>query len=347
MIGNQAIENELNILIDWLSFTVFVFSDVKDVVEYLGFSINDFIDMPRGAHGYKKHIKYVGANINIFFDGSEDMGIHVDVSASGIWALLEGYKNKLAEPTPFGGVSYDLWQETVLKRLIDDIFKVGKFTRVDLAVDDFGAKYYSLGDVAEKIRKCEYIAKWRTNRELVERKGMEITGHTVYFGSQYSDIMLRIYDKKREYNKNKKVNDGDYFPFEWTRWELQMRGEKSCAALRYLQEDMTLGAVAVGILSHYFRLIVIDDSNKSRCSLDDKWALMISSISPLRLRVNKPDKTIEDKDDWIYRQVAPSLSICFEYHGGDMEYIYSLLENGRIRRSSADLRLLGEMRCVE
>lgn len=54
MDGNfKDLENGLKVSIDWLSFTITKLSCVGDVLSLLGYSREDFNEMPRGRYGYK------------------------------------------------------------------------------------------------------------------------------------------------------------------------------------------------------------------------------------------------------------------------------------------------------
>ncbi len=102
------LSNGLAASIDWISFTVMQLNDVLDVIEFMGFSSNDFTEMLTGANGYKSRIQHNTQNIKILYDGANnDMGIHVDISGSAIAVLLATYKETLATITPFGK-GYDL-----------------------------------------------------------------------------------------------------------------------------------------------------------------------------------------------------------------------------------------------
>lgn len=347
MQGNKALLNDLNVSIDWLSFTLFDFNDVYEVVSFLGFDSSDFIEMPGGGYGYKSKIKMVHANINILYDGADNMGIHVDVSGSGISSLLDAYLKKLQCDTPFDGDCFDLWEETVVSRLGRDVLQHGKFTRVDMAIDDFGARYYTLKNLFKKVENCDYVSLWKRNKNMEEREGLYMIGHTIYFGSNKSDIMMRVYDKQMETNKNRKEDDADWFPLQWVRWELQMRKAKACESMRLLEGSVSLGSVAIGILSHYFRIIKQDDCNKSRCSLDKKWARFVSDVEPLRVHILVGSKTLEDKMKWVDKYVAPTLALISYSVGGDIGYIEDLLNRGACRLRPADLRLLAKERGLD
>lgn len=82
-------------------------------------------------------------------------------------------------------------------------------------------------------------------------------------------------------------------------------------------------------------MIQLDKSNRTRCSLDERWASFIDGISPLRLSVPEREKTLDDKRVWIERQVAPTLAALILKDGGSMDFLEHCLHIGipRIKKS--------------
>lgn len=91
MIQDNKLSNGLYVAIDWLSFTLKQYSDILDVIEFLGFTPKDFKEIGFGGNGYKNRLEHVTADsLKIYFEPSkEDMGIHIDASGGAISVLLE------------------------------------------------------------------------------------------------------------------------------------------------------------------------------------------------------------------------------------------------------------------
>ena len=70
----------------------------------------------------------------------------MDVSGSAIQDLIEHYLKSRSVITPFGDMAYETssFDGTVLSDILRDISTVGHITRLDLAIDDIGAQYYTL-----------------------------------------------------------------------------------------------------------------------------------------------------------------------------------------------------------
>ena len=65
------LENGLRVSVDWLSFTFTIFSLPEQIIELLGYNIQDFTRMPRGGMGYKSMMKS-HSGISLLFDGNSE-----------------------------------------------------------------------------------------------------------------------------------------------------------------------------------------------------------------------------------------------------------------------------------
>ena len=346
MIQGNKFSNGLYVSIDWLSFTLKQYSDVLDVIEFLGFTPKDFKEIGFGGNGYRNRLEHVTADsLKIYFEPSkEDMGIHIDVSGGAISVLLESYSTIR---TPFGrgrfvdnfekSMSAQLYSENLV-HLLADVLEIGHFTRIDLAIDDFGTNYYSTVDLIKKRDTHSIVSKWRRVRNLEnDTLENERMGHTVYFGSKESEIMLRVYDKQLEQNDGLSPDSEKYIHTPWTRWELQLRGERANQTAKHLLTGKTVGSVAIGILSHYFRIIEHDDCNRSRCSNELKWDLFISEVEKLSLTVRKCERTLEIKEQVLERQYGGRMAMLVLAHGGDITFLHDMAHRNMHRMSPSDV----------
>lgn len=314
--------NQLLVGLDWLSFTVLDDSYTPEgVINLLGLDVERFLSSPNGANGYKRMVKY--ENISVMYDGAENMGIHVNVSGSSISTVLEAYGKTLEYDTPFGQ-AYDMWNETLVSRFFREIMSLGNITRLDLAIDDMGCRYYDLDEILQKLDEGKVISKWKSFRNLNENrvKDMEKVGHTIYFGSTQSEIQLRIYDKRLEQSKGKESTERLQTP--WIRWELQLRKERASVVAERLANSNCIGDIAIGILSYYFRIIELDDSNKSRCSLDEKWQAFVSDIEQKRITLTKEEKTLDEEIEQFEHQNGRKIAKIFHAMSGDPTYFANL-----------------------
>ena len=211
----------------------------------------------------------------------------------------------------------------------------GHVTRIDIAIDDIGCKYFSTDDVCRLYSNTQIVSKFRNMRNVVESEvSGRKTGHTVYFGSRTSDIFLRVYDKQLERNRKLSAT-GTHIDNPWVRWELELKNDRAVSVSKMFTSGIPLGAVAVGVLGHYMRMIELDDINRSRCSTYPVWADFMDGISSLKITVPKYEKTMDEKKTWIKRQVMPTLAAVILADGGSLEFVEDNLENGLNRMNKS------------
>jgi len=335
---STALENGLRISIDWLSFTITTTNSLEKVVKFLGYTLGDFDAMAHGGKGYKSMIRLNGFPISILYDGNDNMGIFVEVSGLAIPELIRSFKESLKASSPFGEC-YDLdFDTTVMRELLKAISRHGHISRIDLAIDDIGMNYFSPEDIYSFYHQNKIVKKFRSvERHDKSSKPGCTNGYTLYLGRRTSEIFLRIYDKQAEQNSKKGNSPIEY---SWIRWELECKGKKAQCIASEFCKGMSLGFVTVGILANYMRIIESDDTNKSRCTVNEKWLSFLDGILPLKFSYISQEKTLDDKKEWVIRQVMPTLAAIIVSDGGCLDFIDQNLPSGFIRMKKSLLNLL-------
>lgn len=333
--------NGLSVCVDWLAFTITELSSVQAVIDFLGFDLLQFSQAPRGAMGYKSMYKLDGYPVSVLYDGSEDMGIHVNISGSAVSYCIAAYRDKISTGNPFDRektLQVDDFSLTALSRFLKDLKEIGHLTRMDLAIDDAGpGQYFTCAEIEGYLMNDQVVSKFRKFHVDKDYKmGGELIGHTLYLGSRKSEVFLRIYDKYLE----QKAKDPENTPeIPWVRWEFELKNRRADLAADMLIHGCDMGQVILGVLSNYVRIIDLDDSNRTRCSSTLKWQLFINGIKAIRLYVPEAPKTLEDKRQWIDRQVLSTLAGLFLAYGGTFSFIEDNIDLG-IRKMKYDLREL-------
>ena len=344
MYGNsERLDNSLKVSIDWIAFTSTIISEVSEMITFLGYSNDDFLLLPKGANGYKKMHRLESAPITILSDGNETMGIHVVISGSAIPDLLEHFKASITSGTPFSSDAVLLsdFDNSIMVEFLQQVRRFGWLTRLDLAVDDLGAQYFTLDDVKGFLDRQEVVSKFRVYKDVQESTFTnEKTGHTIYFGSRQSEVMLRVYDKQLE--QNQKAADGEELQEPWVRWEFELKNERANIAADFLIQRKELGEVIMEVLNNYVRLIVPDDSNRSRCSAHPLWEKFVGIVGKLRLYVASVEKTIADKKKWLIKQCLPTLAGVVIADGGSFDIITQHFDDAVSRMSCSMRRLVSE-----
>lgn len=92
--SNITLANGLVVSVDWISFTLSDSDEPASAFSLLGYSSNDFTSIDSGRFGYRARLMSVSGGLDILYDGNEGMGVHVDISGSGITDVLAHYLKK-------------------------------------------------------------------------------------------------------------------------------------------------------------------------------------------------------------------------------------------------------------
>ena len=298
-------ENSLTCTIDWISFTIFSISDVHEVLRAFGYTEAEFFEAPKGAMGYKKMLLGDKSTVRILSDGNDDMGIHIDVTGSSVGDFIEHYTNTLADYTvPFcPGEKVLPMDLNILKTLMEYILQIGQFSRLDIAIDDH-KPYFTLQQLDKVIDKHLYRSNWRSNEVVVKRgAGNAVIGYTAYFGRRDGDIMLRVYDKRLE-----RIGTPDESDEPWVRWELELKGAYADNAASKLVHGIPIDELTVGILGKYLSIVKPHGQNRSRWPIDKRWQAFLGAFEKMSVCIRRDEASMQQKKDWILRQVAPTLS---------------------------------------
>lgn len=293
-----------------VSFHVDYFS-----VTVVGIKLSKFVSMFMGQFGKIEWAKTGGRG----FKKRGVMLAGVNVYKDPVYPMKDGRKNYFhieLKGKACSLLSESWFYEVMNVGCIEDGTAVS-LTRIDLAFDgldftvsDFWGSVLE-GNITTRASRQSFrhiYSPWELN-ELGE-KGTE----TVYIGSFKSDRMVRVYDKHG-----------------FVRLELQLRG----AWAKAFGARMDNGTY--DIFDEFSRGAVKDFMNLS----DKFWdAFITSKIKKVALSVYTAKMvTVESIDEWIIRQVSPSLAFFYEYYG-DLEHIFELVKRGGDRLTQKHKTLL-------
>ncbi|SOC37073.1 replication initiation factor domain-containing protein [Ureibacillus acetophenoni] len=313
-VGN-TLENGLRACVDWVEGTFKTVGTKQLITDILQMDFNKFY-LDTGRYGYRKSLRC--GSIAVYYDGNEDMGIHLEMRGRG----CREYE------------SYNIWS---WKELFGVMLGHGaSFSRLDIAVDDFKG-FFKLKGIIKKIKGSELVSKFNLSHihQSYETNTGLGQGLTIYYGSSKSDIHIRMYDKLSErINNNYNVPDDIDF---WNRTEVQLRNERaqSVAEMLATNEDgeRTIGKTVCGILKHYLRFTIKGkDKNRSRWKTARFWDKFLNGVDALSLStIPIEPQTIEDKEMWFINQAAPTYALIYDAYGGDVEKMAQIAEYGRLR----------------
>ncbi len=311
---NNKVSRDLICLFDWISFTIKKNISLDIIIsDFLKMSSEDFIELDKGNYGYKRQV--ANGNVRIYFEGKEDMGIHIQLSGQGCRQVEDSINGD--------------WL-TLFKKIFD---VEGTFTRLDLAVDDF-IGVLDITKIQKKTERKEYISRF-TNWEIRTscKNDSNKYGKSVYFGSAQSDIRLRFYDKATE----QEIEN-----LHWVRTELQMRNERANNAIQIYLSGKTIGEIVTGVLKNYIRFVdpSSTDKNKWRWNTSKFWSEFIAGAEKIRLTNGQKKRTLDDVYTWINKAVAPSLALLVKASEGDFSIIEDMVIEASKRLKPKHLALL-------
>lgn len=308
-----TLENGLRACVDWVSVTFKNLQNPYDVISILGLSVSDFTSLDHGGRFYNK--KMIFGHMSIFYEGkNEDMGVHLDITGQGCREFERTFTNK-KDWSLFFALLFN-W----------DVH----FSRLDIAIDDFKG-YFSLKHLVNKIKNAEVKSLFRKARNLEEYwlKDGSTSGQTLYFGK--ADVMFRFYNKYLErLSAGKEVEEWVTF---WNRYEIQLRDDQAhTAAIHIAYKHTDIGRYAKGIFSRYLNFLTpTDDTNKSRWPIAHFWKVFLNNAEKIYLSQVAPDATIEKAENWVNRQVAPTLAMLYKAYDYDDKKIMDFITEGMDR----------------
>jgi phage replication initiation protein len=314
-------ESGLRACVDWVQAT-FKNVSVDDLITHvLALDIEEFRES-NGEHGYQKCKRL--DNIAIYYEGASNMGIHLKMTGQGC-RLYEALSKDKKPWSLLLGMFLDMG---------------ANFTRIDGAIDDFQG-YFKIDQIVRKIKRGELVSKFKKARsmESIEIKSGESKGMTIYYGSSKSRIQIRMYEKDFErenagYELEKSVT-------VWNRTEIQARDERAQKIAEIIAQGDDLGNVISGILKHYLRFVVKGkDKKRSRWKTAPFWEKFLGEVEALKLTEKAPDRTVERTEEWLRKQVAPSLAVLMRAYDGDVGLLHNMIHSGDRRLKNKDYEMI-------
>lgn len=285
------------VIFDALSITSKIHS-TADFIRMLGLGEVTW-ETVKGAHGYQDRLYW--NCISIHYNGSEDMGIWLELTGQGCRAF-----------ETYGNGDYESIFEEVL-------YNNGemKITRLDVAYDDDEEKILNIMELCDDTRAGQFVSKFSEWQVIEGSKGSSVT-----HGSMKSDLFLRIYDKAME----RGFTDGRH----WIRVELQLRRERATA---FLTAPGDIGEKFAGVLGNYLRYIDCDgyDGNRWRWPMKEYWVKLLAGAARIRL-YQKPgtDYNIMNLENFVYKQAGNAITTLLEI-AGEEEFKKRLRQRGTVQ----------------
>lgn len=310
---------------DWLEFTVHKVELKYLITSVLRLNEEEFKALTTGRFGYNSQWKWSEGNVFVLFNsGKSERPIEDD--KMGMHVIITGTGCRVYEQT-----------RGIRELLVYVISKVpeSKFTRIDLAIDDREDNLINFDRIHSAAINGLFTSRWNKWDELNSRSCTDnnFLGRTMYFGSQKSDIFVRIYDKKLErIANNGKESEKSA---SWTRLEVVYKKERAQLLAKHLVGHVDIGVVLRSTLKNYIRFIEKPaekhDTNKARWPTAKWWDTLLGNVSGLKLTIMPLDRTVEQMADWLDKQIAPTLATIMTAYDGDLSWLYHTIYHGQLR----------------
>lgn len=295
------IPNGLQVSPDYLGFTFMQDSlTVSDVIHFLGYQDEEFQMADKGMDGYTvSHRNKSCKGLVILSEGSSKtpMGIHVNAPGSCLGYLF----SHVMESRHWADL-----ESSIQPFFAEIINNGGQFSRIDLALDDYGTRYWSPEEFHERIRSCDVSSKFRKCRGAFDENfdGEKYPGYTLYLGTRKSPAYVRIYDKQAEQNQHLKEGSEGWVSDSWTRWEYELKDHYAERLGSSLASGASLASAFLGLLRNQLKLHVPGTGRKDRRDIDSKWLEFLQDAEKASLWVRPEEKSIDQNEEYLEKQAS-------------------------------------------
>lgn len=322
-------KSTLSAKFDWLEFTVKNVPIIDLVERILHLPFSEFDELKRGRFGYNSQLKWNQGNLFIMYNSENDkplndnMGIHVLISGTGCNTY---------------GSEHDIRSMMCCVIACCDY----NFSRIDLAIDDKEERLLKYDVIKNSLANGLCTSRWSKWDEIVSRKIIdnEYLGKTIYLGSKQSDVYCRIYDKSLE--RKLKANENNDKP--WTRIEMVYKKERANMLAVHIMDNNNIGKLFRATINNYVRFLKHkkDDTNRSRWTTSEWWVEFLDEAEKLRLTIVREDTSIPEMQDWVEKQVSPTLAAILTAHEGEASWLHSILNKGKTRLKQKHLDAISD-----
>lgn len=273
----------------------------------------DYVRIRFPTHDSKKIIEEVLCMESCYFDKKES-GLfgYSSMYYLGMIRVLNSVEGSdrgvLIELSGQGCRNYDCvleerqegWKEFI-KRCYEN---EGVATRIDVALDDYN-EIFSIHEMARKIKRGEYITKFKTKRTIFQDdlSDEEKEGATVYLGSRQSLMHFCFYQKNYEISKREKI------PIEEievkNRYEVRMINDKARLFLKKYMESFDFAEIILGIISNQLTMLEIGSDGEP--TVWKKWLKFIGHSEAINLKIEPKKPTFRRKLAYVDYFMARTL----------------------------------------
>jgi len=310
-------KNSVSACVDWVSCSFRFAGDLQKIFNLIGISDLSTLEVIEGAR-----YEFAGYDITYKIGLIEVMYYHDVNDGSDNWFLnMSGQACRHFEIA-------SCFDFVTLFGILANVDAV--YTRLDIALDDFN-NIFTVDQFRNAVYNKQCVTKlrdWGDHRRGKIATGLdEVHMNNFYLGSSTSRYFLNVYDKKLE-RQSKNI---EVVHKTWVRTEVRFKYEYADAFIVHLlQNDGEIGSHITAFLNGHIKFLkpsVVKKNlnkekgytNRSRLADDIKnharwWRDFLNNTKTLSLSKRKPEKTLDESKEWVYKQVAITLAMLKEYN---------------------------------
>lgn len=287
---------------------------------------------------------YDNKNIGGYKDGSVELGEFIKIWFTGSINKNMLYHNKLDMS---GQACSDFVNRGGSWRILFDwlLNNGANFTRVDVAIDTFTDKYFTIKKLYDYVQRYSYVSPLQQWSYMMsgDKTSETISGETLYIGSMSSNTLLCIYDKKLE----RYAHGAEIFDDVWIRFEVRFKKDRAnWFVANYLKHDNNYSFIPGALYTVIdFKDRNDNDSNNRRWHTCIWWLEFLQKIKKVDFAHRKNESTIIKKLDWLDRSVSKSLNQIYLYNKNDFFInILKLVNKKNNEFTEKDLKIINDQR---
>ncbi|EEO1968936.1 replication initiation factor domain-containing protein [Listeria welshimeri] len=289
-------KNDLTALLDYIRVS-FKTHDIDLIVESILHLKKEYmLEKEYGMYGYIGTLEL--DNIKVFYSAPDDnRGILVEMSGLGCRQFESFLKVR---------------RKTWLDFFSDCENLNGKYTRFDLAIDDYKTRL-SIPTLLNKAQKGECISRFDVSdfNGGIDLNTGEHRGTTMYIGSKKSELYMCFYQKNYEQAKKLKINVDEIG--SWNRYELRMKNDRAQEFVKNLIRQKNMNTIGLQVIHNYVRFTdSVKGVKKENWKTNKKWQRFIGDIQKLSLYTKPSQEFFEKSKRWLVHSAAPTMKMVLE-----------------------------------